>query len=281
MTIRVEPGTGSYATAKKLKNSGMIHSPYLFHLFVKIFGGERSIKAGNYLFSKPVNTITLALRMIRGEYGFSARKVTFPEGTSVKEMSVILSKSLLDFNTDAFLKEAEKKEGYLFPDTYLFMPTATSGEVIRIMEKNFETRLKEIDQSITSFNKPLKDIITMASIIEEEANDEDSRRIVSGILWKRITLGIALQVDAPFVYIIGKPSKDLSMNDLKIDSKYNTYKYRGLPVGPITNPGIDSILSAVTPRTTPYLYFLTDNNGKMHYTKTYAEHLELQNKYLK
>ncbi|MEN9647274.1 MAG: hypothetical protein RLY57_78 [Candidatus Parcubacteria bacterium] len=277
----VESGMGTYATARSLKEAGVIRSSFVFHVFVKVFGGERSLKAGDYLIDTPTNVISLARRMVNGEYGFVARKVTFPEGTSVHEMADILSRELIGFNKEAFVAEASSEEGYLFPDTYLFMPTATSGEVIAKMSSTFEERIKEINQSIAAFNKPLKDIITMASILEEEGNDEKSRRIISGILWKRIALGMPLQVDAPFVYLIDKGSAELTKADLKLDSPYNTYKYKGLPQGPITNPGLDAILATVTPERSPYLYFLTDNDGVMHYSKTYEEHLALQKKYLK
>jgi UPF0755 protein len=219
--------------------------------------------------------------MVDGEYGFSARKITFPEGTAVKDMADILEKGLINFDKKTFIELASDHEGYLFPDTYLFMPTATSGEIIARLSHTFEERLKEINQSVAAFNKPLKDIVTMASIIEEEANSDKSRRIISGILWKRINSNIPLQVDAPFVYIMNKGTADLTKDDLKFDSPYNTYKYRGLPKGPITNPGLDAILAAVTPEKTPYLYFLTDNDGEMHYSKTYDEHLIAKNKYLK
>jgi UPF0755 protein len=279
--VKVENGRGSYATARALEEAGIIRSSFLFHIFVKLFGGERSLQAGDYLLSKRITVITLARRMVLGEYGFTARKVTFPEGTSVREMALILKSNLLNFDTEAFITAANDKEGYLFPDTYLIMPTATSGQVIKVMEANFERRLKGIDRSIAAFNKPLKDIITMASIIEEEANDEKSRRVVSGILWKRISNDIALQVDAPFVYLIGKESAELTKDDLKIDSPYNTYKYRGLPPHPITNPGLDAILAAVTPEKSEYLYFLSDEDGKMYYARTYDEHLMLKEKYLK
>ncbi len=279
--VRIETGKGSYATARSLKEHGIIRSSFLFHVFVKFFGGEHSLQAGDYLISQPETVASLAWRISKGEYGFAPRKVTFPEGTSVKEMSVILKDNLIAFDDKAFINEASSSEGYLFPDTYLFMPTATSGQVIKVMQDNFETRLKEINQSIAAFNKPLKDVITMASIIEEEANGPDSRRVVAGILWKRIENGIPLQVDAPFQYLIGKSSAELTKADLATTSPYNTYKFRGLPKGPITNPGLDAILAAVSPKDSPYLYFLTDSKGEMHYAKTYAEHLELQKKYIK
>ena len=108
----------------------------------------------------------------------------------------------------------------------------------------------------------------------------ESRQIVSGILWKRLSLGMALQVDASFKYINGKGTKDLSLADLKIDSPYNSYLYKGLPPTPICNPGLGSIQAALTPTQTAYLFFLTDKTGNMHYAKTYAEHLLNKQKYL-
>lgn len=277
----VNSGSSTYAVAKTLESSEVIRSPFAFRVFVKLLRGDKSLNAGEYFIDKPINVIQLAQRMINGEHGITAVKVTFPEGTSVKEMSAILSKQLDSFDSKEFLRLAGPKEGYLFPDTYFFMPTATSGEIITKMEQTFENKIESINQNINSFKRPLKDIITMASIIEKEANDEKSRRLVSGILWKRIDNMIALQVDAPFVYLINKGSSELTKTDLQIDSPYNTYKYRGLPKGPITNPGIDAILAAVSPQKSEYLYFLTDIDGKMHYAKTFDEHLELQRKYIK
>ena len=121
----------------------------------------------------------------------------------------------------------------------------------------------------------------MASLIEKEASGEKDRNIVSGILWKRIEKGIPLQVDAPFLYILGKESSELTKSDLSINSPFNTYKYKGLTPSPIGNPGLDSIKAAINPEDSPYLYYLHDAEGNIHYARTYSEHQKNIRTYLK
>lgn len=258
----------------------LVRSTLLLHMMIKVLGGEYSVKAGDYLFEKPQTVWKVAWRVTHGEYGFTPRKVTLPEGLSNTEMASVLQAKLINFDSAEFLNLASSSEGYLFPDTYLLMPTAKPDFIIKLMTETFDKRILDIDQQIVAFNKPLKDIVTMASIIEEEANDEKSRKIVSGILWKRLKLGMPLQVDSSFKYINGKTTETLTKEDLKIDSPYNSYKYKGLPPTPITNPGIEALTAAVLPIDTPYLYFLTGTDGKMYYAKTYTEHMALKAKYL-
>ena len=120
----------------------------------------------------------------------------------------------------------------------------------------------------------------MASIIEKEVITHEDMKTVSGVLWKRIAIGMPLQVDAVFPYIMGKNTFELTREDLQFDSPYNTYKYKGLPPGPINNPGLDSILAAATPAKTKYVYFLSDKDGNFHYAVSYAQHLANKKKYL-
>jgi UPF0755 protein len=121
----------------------------------------------------------------------------------------------------------------------------------------------------------------MASLIEEETATPEDRRIVSGILWKRLSSGMRLQVDATFAYTIGKGSLELTTEDLKSDSPYNTYRIYGLPPTPIVNPGLDAITAALHPTSSPYVYYLSDKNGVMHYSKTFEEHKLAKAKYLR
>lgn len=121
----------------------------------------------------------------------------------------------------------------------------------------------------------------MASILEGEVRTFEDRKIVSDLLWRRIKIGMPLQVDATFSYINQKTTAELTLNDLKIDSPYNTYKYRGLPPTPISNPGMETLLAAAKPTANVYVFFLNDKDGTSHFSKTYAEHLKLKNKYLK
>lgn len=279
--ITIPKGFGSFATAKLLKSNDLVRSSILLHFIFIISDGESRIQAGDYLFRRPLNAFELSRRIISGEYGFAARRVTLPEGLSAEEMAVVLDRELINFDPIEFNSFAKEKEGYLFPDTYLISPMATSGEVINLLTETFEERLETISQEVAAFNKPLNDIIIMASIVEEEANDEESRRIVAGILWDRLKNNMPLQVDATFKYIIGKTSAELTMDDLRIDSPYNTYRYKGLPPTPIASPGLESILATVKPIDTPYVYFLTGDDGKMYYAKTLDEHNKNKAKHIK
>ena len=187
-------------------------------------------------------------------------------------------KKFSKFDPKDFISNA--KEGYLFPDTYLFLPNSEITQVLSFMKNNFDKKIQSIESEIIEFKKPLNDVIIMASILEEEARKTDTRRTIAGILWKRLSVGMPLQVDVTFQYINGKKTFELTTEDLKIDSPYNTYKYRGLPPTPISNPGLDSILSAITPIETPYFYFLSDKDGNMHYAKTFSEHKKNKELYL-
>ena len=232
------------------------------------------------MFNEPVSIFSLLSRFTKGEFGFKPVKVTVAEGLTVKKIAELFlavkpssggltAKIFENFDKEEFLEKTEKLEGYLFPDTYLFLPFAETEQIIGTMTDNFKNKAGDIG----------RDIVIMASLIEKEVPDSDDRKIVSGILWKRLKLGMALQVDAVFPYITGK-QKVLS-DDLKIDSPYNTYLHKGLPPGPIANPGLDAIIAARNPQETSYLYYLSGNDGKTHFAKTFSEHLRNKEKYLK
>ncbi len=206
--------------------------------------------------------------------------ITIPEGYTIKQMAKVFEEAKL-FSKDDFINSAKNEEGYLFPDTYRFFKNTTPQEVTKKMKKNFESKISRFLPEIERQKKSLGDIIIMASIIEKEIHDVEDRKIVSGILWKRIKEGIGLQVDASLTYILGKTSAELSAEDLKIESLYNTYKYKGLPEGPISNPGINAIESAIFPTNSLYLFYLSDGDGITHYAKNFEEHKENKLRYLK
>lgn len=263
----------------RLHSEGVIKSEFIFRTAVITLGGERKIMAGDYLLDKRENAITIASRLVKGAFHLEAVKVTIPEGWNVFKMSDYLSSKLVKFDKVEFLKLAMKEEGYLFPDTYFVSATIKPNEIIKMMKDNFDQKISTIKE-IKTFSKPLKDVVIMASILEGEALPQD-RRTVAGILWRRISMGMPLQVDSTFTYVNGKNTYELTLDDLKIDSLYNTYKYKGLPPGPISNPGVDCLLSAVTPITTKYLYFLTEKDGTIHYARTFEEHKKNRELYLK
>lgn len=279
--IEIPEGYTLSAIAEELRDASVIRSPLFFKLAVQHYGKENSIPSGAYMFKTPVSVIAIAKQMANGDHGMETLKITLPEGLTVSEMADVLSNALPNFASAVFLVDARGSEGYLFPDTYFFFSTATSGEVLPELQKNFQIKTALLKTEAIELGKNWNDIIVMGSLIEEEAATPEDRRIVSGILWKRLAIGMRLQVDATFAYTLGKGSLELTVEDLKSDSPYNTYVIKGLPPTPIANPGLDAIEAALRPTLTPYVYYLSDKNGVMHYAKTFEEHKLGKARYLR
>jgi len=276
----VAEGATLYTTATRLAEQGIIRSPFWFTAVSVVLGGTRGLKAGDYLFGEPLSVLQIAWRLNRSAYALLPVSVTIPEGFNNREVAARLAERLMRFDTEQFTRAAEGKEGSLFPDTYRFLPNEKPERIIAEMEANFTRRISSLEQDIAAFGRPEREVIIMASLLEEEARTEETRRKVAGILWKRLDNKMPLQVDAVFPYIFGGKPYDLTDSDLFVDSPYNTYKYLGLPPTPITNPGLDSIRAAITPITTPYWYYLSDREGNMHYAVTHDEHLLNRVRYL-
>lgn len=184
-----------------------------------------------------------------------------------------------------FLKDKPKNlglEGYIFPDTYEIVKGESLEALIRKILKNFDKKLTpEIRNEIEKQGKTIFEIVTMASLIEKEVKSFDDRQIVSGILWKRIKSNMPLQIDATITYITGKTTTKVSIKETKIDSPYNTYKYKGLPPGPISNPGLESIRAAIYPRESDYWFYLSKPDGETVFSKTLKEHNRAKALYLR
>lgn len=262
-----------------LENRKIIRSKSLFMLFSKL-EGTGSIKAGSYLFDSPQNIITVSKRLANGVYGLSTIKVTFPEGTTIKEMAKICAETITTCDEKKFIEIAQQYEGYLFPDTYFFWQSATAEEVVDTMQKTFNQKIATLDKESRILGKPLKDVIIMASILEKEARYFEDRQMVASILWKRIELDMLLQVDASLDYALNKNTYELTLKDLATTSPYNTYKHKGLPPTPIANPGLESIKAALSPKPTKYLFYLTDRSGKFYFAENYKKHLANKNQYM-
>lgn len=279
--ITVKSGASLGQVSLLLKDEHLIRSRTLFRLCSRAVGGNKPILAGQYLFKEPAHSCILAFRIARGISGIPSVKVTIPEGMANKEVAAVVAKQLPGFDPAFFIESARQKEGYLFPDTYFFSTGANTQEVESIMSANFEKKIEPWNPIIESSGRSLRDTIIMASILEKEATTEEDKELVSGILWKRIKIGMPLQVDATFMYLLGRKSSEVTQADLQMKSVYNTYRNKGLPGGPIGNPGIAAIRAAVRPKDSPYLYYLSDNSGVMHYAKTFAEHVVNKGKYLR
>ncbi len=257
--INIKEGSSLRYISKYLQENQIIRSRVAFETFAIIFGGEKHIVSGDYLFEGKLPVFEIARRVSKGEYDLAPVKVTIPEGFNVSDISKAFALKLPNFNEDRFLPEAIKKEGYLFPDTYFFLTTDNEEDVIHSMSDNFEKKILSIRPQIILSGKTEKDIIIMASIIEKESKGDVDREFISGILWKRLAKNMPLQVDA----------------------EPDTYKTKGLPKDPISNPGLKAIEAAIYPKTSDYLYYLHDKEGNIHYAKTFAEHLLNKQKYLK
>ncbi|MCF6156616.1 MAG: endolytic transglycosylase MltG [Candidatus Brocadia sp.] len=254
--------------SSKLSDRGVIKSRWAFAFFVKFLNKTREIKYGDYIFNEPVSVFGIISRMVRGEFGVKLVKIRVPEGSDNRDIAEIFS-GFENFNKAEFLDKAKNHEGYLFPDTYLIPSTAETDEIIEAMRDNFNAKIGKVDH----------EIVTMASLIEKESSQGKERKIISGILWKRLKIGMPLQVDAVFPYLTRR--EKIFLADLKINSPYNTYLHKGLPPGPIANPGPNAIDAALHPQKSPYLYYLHDKSGRIHFAKTYKEHFKNKEKYLK
>lgn len=276
----VKDGTGLYTLSLELKEEKVIRSPFWFRAFAIALGGERAMKAGEYFFPRPENSFSVAWRMLHGRHGIEVVKTTIPEGFTVKEIAELLDNEHFSlFKRSDF--EALSKEGYLFPDTYFIPVTMTATSAVAMLENNFSRKISSLEPAIKLSGRSVEEIVIMASILEGEVKDAGDLEIVSGILWKRYDRGLPLQVDASFAYINGKTSKELTLEDLKTDSPFNTYLHKGLPPTPISNPGLASLQAAIFPASTPYLYFLTGDDSKMYYSRTFEEHVAKKLQYIK
>lgn len=255
---KIKQGMSLRNVSRQLKNEHLIRSRLAFEAFIIILGREKNVIYSDYYFENKLPVYEIARRISKGEHHMAPIVVTIPEGFKVNDIANAFRFKLVNFNEDKFLLEAKNKEGYLFPDTYFFFTTDAEQEVIKSMSENFEKKISSLRPSIISSGKKEKDIIIMASLVEGEAQGDADREFISGILWKRLSLGMPLQVDiAP-----------------------ETYKTKDLPKSPIGNPGLEAIRAALYPQKSAYLYYLHDKEGNIHYAKNFSEHKINKLKYL-
>ncbi len=255
--FNIKEGSGLRTVSLDLKNQNLIRSRTIFEAFVILYGGEKHIIPTDYLFENKESAHVIARRISLGQSHLAPVKITIPEGFNTSEIAELASSLLPYFDKAKFLNLA--KEGYLFPDTYFFFTTASAPDVLKAFSDNYEKKLTPVRSEIARVGKDEASIIKMASVIEREAKGDTDRDIVSGILWKRISIGMPLQADAA----------------------PETYQNKGLPKNPIANPGLSSINAAINPKSSPYLYYLHDKDGGIHYAKNFTEHRQNINKYLK
>lgn len=279
--VSVKEGATAAEVARQLKEQGVVQQGESFRVAVILLGRDRGVRAGDYLFKEPKDVISVARAITTGAYGLEPIRIRIPEGATTKSMAKLYASQLERFNAEKFVEKAQSQEGYLFPDTYFFLPNATEDTVIEAMRQNFDTHIEELVGDITKFGKPLNEVVIMASILEKEAHTYADRQMIAGVLWRRLKIDMALQVDAAFLYSLGYTTFDLTKADLaNKDDPYNTYANKGLPPGAIGSPSLSSLKAAVNPIDKGYLFYLADRNYITHYSKTYEEHLRLKALYL-
>lgn len=280
----IRPGEGLNSVVKNLKHEGLIRNSIVFYLIVKKEGIDKKIQAGDFRLSPSMDAYTLADALTHGTLD---EWVTIIEGIRKEEVAEAISEKF-DIPEVEFVKLAP--EGYLFPDTYLVPRQATAQAVIDLLTNTFEAKYTpELRAKVKKLGLTEHQGVVLASLVEREARSDKVRQEVASILVKRLNEGMMLQVDATVQYALGyQPAEktwwktNLTFDDLKIDSPYNTYKREGLPPEPICNPSLSSLQAvANADPSTPYLFYITDPQGNMRYARNAEEHQRNIDRYLK
>ncbi len=280
--------TGTQAVAEKLKNEGFIRSTLGFDIAF-LLRGNISVESGGYKISKGMNMWEIISTLKDGPY---MKWVVIPEGLRKEETADILAETLRwDENEKNgwiqkdTVKNPDLFEGVYFPDTYLIPKDEAPEKVAERMQNKFQEKFAEFAKEATQQNIKWTTLLKIASIVQREAAGKSDMPLIAGILWNRLLEDIKLEVDATVQYIRGNTEKGwwapIKVADKQINSKYNTYKYKGLPPHPISNPGVSAIHAVLFPEETKCLFYLHDNQKQIHCAITYIEHQKNIEKYLK
>jgi peptidoglycan lytic transglycosylase G len=291
--VDIPPGTSTRAIGGRLVEAGVIRDSLTYRLAIWMSGQARGLKAGEYRFAEPMTPVDVIRKIASGDV--YAINVTFPEGLTIAEMSKIFESHGLGA-ASAFSEAAKNRElvrvldpaalsleGYLFPDTYQLSRRTEASRLARLMVDRFEkTITPDIRQAADARRLSIHQVVTLASIVEKETARPEERPVVAAVYANRLRAGIPLQCDPTVIYAlerVGKYTGNLRRSDLEFDSPYNTYRYPGLPPGPIASPSKSSLESTVHPATVDYLYFVSRNDGTHEFARTLAEHNRNVQKY--
>lgn len=306
LTVTIPAGASASGIADILAESGISKTAFWPKVLMYVSGIHKKMQAG--VFYIPRGTTLFGVLSDLTKLQYQEREITLLEGWNLRDISKYLIDQKISAVKAVYQETGEPAtikgvvgrdwskefpvllskpkyvslEGFVFPDTYRVETTATAEDIIRKVLRNFDKKLTpELRLEIAKQRKTVFEIITMASIVEREVRAYENKQMVADIFWRRLGRNMGLEADSTVNYATGKSLPSVTYDDLKITSLWNTYKYRGLPPGPISNPGIDSIRAAIYPKSNPYWYFLTTKEGKVIYSKTYTGHINNKNKYLK
>ncbi|MDR1952615.1 MAG: endolytic transglycosylase MltG [Elusimicrobiota bacterium] len=274
----VNSGDSAHRVADILKKENIIYSERLFLAFVKLTSSGKRIQAGYYEFSQRDNIFTILSQFRNGSKSYIS--VTIPEGSNIKQIAAIIKSRIPDFDDAKFIKIAndEKLEGYLMPETYYIGYSFQPEDMIRIMRKEFDKKVTPaMYERAEKIGMPMKDVITLASIVEKEAIKAQERPIIAGVFYNRLKQRIRLESCATVLYAMGINKAQLSLADTKYPSPYNTYLHYGLPPGPICNPGVESINAVLYPVETDNLFFVAEGGGGHLFSPNLEQHVKNKN----
>ncbi|MBI3924891.1 MAG: endolytic transglycosylase MltG [Armatimonadetes bacterium] len=290
--VEITAGATGADVAAELEKRGLIRSAFGFRLLLRYRGQSTQLRSGYYEIDPSLPAIRIFEKLALGQT--LTRKATFPEGLTKEQMAQILQESEVASGED-FLKLARNEgkefgpqypldlEGYLFPDTYEFPWKCSAAQVVQAMLHQFETVAGPVwEKHKAKAPLALKETVILASMVEREAQVDSERPLIAGVYVNRLKAGMPLQCDATVQYALGKPKAVLQYKDLEVESPYNTYKYPGLPPGPICNPGIAALEAAMNPAPSDYLYYVRNDvkgDGSHVFSRTYGEHQQAIGKF--
>ncbi|HEX5215605.1 MAG TPA: endolytic transglycosylase MltG [Vicinamibacterales bacterium] len=284
--VEIPRGTSVSGIARRLADAGVVPDAFTFRIAASMSGAGLGLQAGEYRFAEPASPYDVVARIARGDV--FVHPITFREGLTIKEMAPIFEKSGLGTAAEferaasdgsliaAIDPEARNLEGYLFPETYALPRNAGATGVVRAMVDGFEKAYDAgLRAAATAQQMSPREVVTLASIIEKETGQAAERPLVAAVYRNRLRIGMALQCDPTVIYALMLARRwngNLTRQNMQIDSPYNTYRYAGLPPGPIASPGRASIDAALHPADVPYLYFVGKGDGTHAFATTLAEH---------
>ncbi len=279
--VVIEAGETVSGIVQSFKAANIVQSELLLYITLLTQYTPSDIKASTYVFDQPYDVFAIAEKLAEGDFTSNLVRLTHREGERVSILAESVHSALPAIATSTFIAEALPYEGTLFPETYFLPPHFTSQDVIQTLRDSYETFIAPYRATIASSSLTEADVVTLASIVEREADSEESMGMVAGILRNRLDIGMPLQADASMEYVLDKPLGALVPADLKIDSPYNTYLNKGLPPTPIGNPGAVAIQAVLEPIPSDYLFYITGNDGNFYYATSYEDHKRNIARYLR
>lgn len=278
----IEQGEDVRTISERLEDDNLIRSGVVFYLKARLTDFGQNIQAGDFILSPAMDMKEIAQELLHGTADI---RLTIPEGWRKEEIATKITTEF-DFPESEILKDA--REGYLFPDTYLISKDATGSQIIKMMEDNFSKKTANLNKTaLNKHNITFDDAVIIASLIEREAKLPEDRLIIASVILNRLSLGMKLDIDATIQYALGYQAKeknwwkkDLTSDDIALDSPYNTYNNPGLPPTAIANPGLSSIEAVLKAPDNNYLYYVADKNGKSHFAQDIEGHKANIEKYL-